>query len=297
MLRIQSLTRSFGDRRAVDALDLEVRPGETFGFLGPNGAGKSTTMACAVGAMRPDSGTISIGDVGPPTERAARRRIGYAPQDLAIYAELTGEENARFFGKLQGLSGKDLGERVAGALELVGLTDRRRDAAGKYSGGMKRRLNLACALVHDPDLVFLDEPTAGVDPQSRNLLFETVERLAADGKTVVYTTHYMEEAARLCNRVAIIDHGRLLALGTVDELITTHGGTPVLSLACVDPPAPDSGLPAPDAAGWLRIETDEPAAELARIAATGLRYREAVVRRPDLETVFLTLTGKSLRDA
>jgi ABC-2 type transport system ATP-binding protein len=223
MLTFTDVRKSFGKTVAVDGLSLSVRKGEVLGLLGPNGAGKSTSVSLAVGLLAPDAGTVTI-DGGNPSDPAVRQRIGVAPQALAIYDLLSGEENLRFFGQVYGLSGAALEARVAWCLEFVGLTDRRKDWAGGYSGGMKRRLNLAAALLHDPDLLLLDEPTVGVDPQSRNSIFESIESLHRQGRTVIYTTHYMEEAARLCDRIAIVDHGQLLALGTVDDLIAQHGG-------------------------------------------------------------------------
>ena len=224
MLTFTDVRKSFGPTVAVDGLSLSVRKGEVLGLLGPNGAGKSTSVSLAVGLLAPDSGSVTIDDAGSPADPAVRQRIGVAPQALAIYELLSGDENLRFFGQMYGLSGAALDARVAWCLDFVGLTDRRKDRTGGYSGGMKRRLNLAAALVHDPELLLLDEPTVGVDPQSRNSIFESIEALQREGRTIIYTTHYMEEAARLCNRIAIIDHGRLLALGTVDDLISAHGG-------------------------------------------------------------------------
>jgi ABC-2 type transport system ATP-binding protein len=199
-----------------------------------------------------------------------------------LYEDLTGDENLSFFGKLQGLTGRKLAERVAWALEFVALSDRRRDFVKTYSGGMKRRLNIAVAVIHDPPLLLLDEPTVGVDPQSRNAIFENILALRKQGRTVVYTTHYMEEAQRLCDRVGIMDHGRLLALDTVERLIAAHGGKSVLL--------------AERTSGEVRVETDDPLAELLRLQKEGplLRFR---VERPDLERVFLHLTGRELRDA
>jgi ABC-2 type transport system ATP-binding protein len=210
-----------------------------------------------------------------------RSRIGVAPQSLAIYEDLSGEENLRFFGTLQGLRGSALKQRVAWVLEFVDLADRRKDRAKTYSGGMKRRLNLAVALVHDPDLLLLDEPTVGVDPQSRNAIFERIATLRDEGRTVVYTTHYMEEAQRLCDRVGIIDHGRLLAMDTVEGLIAQHGG---LSVVYVD-----------RGKGEERFETKDPMRELVMIHEGG-DVRAFKVDSPDLECVFLNLTGRHLRD-
>jgi ABC-2 type transport system ATP-binding protein len=215
---------------AVDGLTLAVKPGEVLGLLGPNGAGKSTTINMAIGLLAPDAGRIVMDGGGSPTDPAARRRIGVAPQALAVYDLLSAEENLAFFGQLYGLTGAALADRTTWALEFVGLIDRGRSRVETFSGGMKRRLNLAAALVHDPTLILLDEPTVGVDPQSRNQIFENILALKQLGRTIVYTTHYMEEAERLCDRVAVMDAGRLLALGTVAELLDAHGVAPRMVL-------------------------------------------------------------------
>jgi ABC-2 type transport system ATP-binding protein len=226
-IAVRDLRKTFGDIAAVDGISFEVAPGETFGLLGPNGAGKTTTINMIVGALRPDAGSVVIDGEPDPTRPAARLKIGTAPQSLALYNDLTGEENLAFFGTLYGLAGDRLRERVGWALEFSGLAARRRSRVGTYSGGMQRRLNLVCGLLHDPPVILLDEPTVGVDPQSRNLIFENIEALRKRGRTVLYTTHYMEEAERLCDRVAIIDRGRILALDTVAALRERHGGEPV----------------------------------------------------------------------
>lgn len=265
----------------MDGLSLEIRRGEVFGLLGPNGAGKSTTIGMCVGVLRPDAGEVSVGEWGSPTRAAAREHIGLAPQSIALYDNLTARENLSFFGSLYGLKGRVLSERVERLLSTVGLSDRAGSRVGGFSGGMKRRLNLAAALVNDPSLVLLDEPTAGVDPQSRNALFEQVRALKDAGKTVVYTTHYMEEAQRLCDRIAVIERGRLLALGGVDELIARHGG--------------ESTVVVQRAEGESVVRTGEPLAELQRaLGSEGVI--SARVERPNLESVFLNLTGRSLRD-
>jgi ABC-2 type transport system ATP-binding protein len=297
MLSIRSLRKSYGGRLAVDGLDLEIAPGETFGLLGPNGAGKSTTIRCALGLTRPDGGEVSLRGLGDPREPRVRARIGYAPQELAVYDEMSGIENLRFFGRLHGLRGARLAERIDWALDFAALADRARDRVAGYSGGMKRRLNLACAAVHDPELLLLDEPTVGVDPQSRNHLFETVEQLAAAGKTVLYTTHYMEEAQRLCDRVAVIDHGRVLACDRVDTLLERHGGRSTVEAELEEPPADPGRLPGRDQDRTLRFEADDARDALATLQRAGVAYRTLHVRRPDLESVFLELTGRSLRDA
>jgi ABC-2 type transport system ATP-binding protein len=233
VLTVSGLRKSYGDRVAVDGLSFEVRPGETFGFLGPNGAGKSTTLQCMTGLLKPDAGEVLL-DGGSPADPEVRRSLGIAPQSLALYPELTADENLRFFGRLHGLSGKRLGERVDWALGLAGLADRRKDRVAAYSGGMQRRLNLACALVHEPKLVLLDEPTVGIDPQSRNHVFGVIEELRREGLTIVYTSHYMEEVERLCDRIAIIDHGRLLACDTLPGLLARHPGAGHLEAIFLD---------------------------------------------------------------
>jgi ABC-2 type transport system ATP-binding protein len=230
VLTLDNVRKTYGSIVAVDGLSLTVQRGEVLGLLGPNGAGKSTSVNLAVGLLAPDAGTVGVNGQGSPTNAAVRRSIGVAPQALALYELLSGEENLRFFGEVYGVTGARLTERVAWSLDFVGLTDRRRDRVAIYSGGMKRRLNLAAALVHDPELVLLDEPTVGVDPQSRNQIFENILALKRLGRTLIYTTHYMEEAERLCDRVAIIDKGRLLALGTVQELLDAHGVKPKMVL-------------------------------------------------------------------
>ena len=223
MLRAEGLRKSYGSLVAVDGVSFEVGEGEVFGLLGPNGAGKSTTLSMVCGLLTPDSGSVAVCG-GAPGSASARRALGVAPQELAVYPALTGRENLVFFGRLYGLKGEALKKRCDELLDFVSLSDRAGDRAGAYSGGMKRRLNLACAMMHDPKVLLLDEPTAGVDPQSRNSLYEAVEVLKGQGRAVLYTTHYMEEAQRLCDRVGIIDRGSMLEAGTVEGLIQTHGG-------------------------------------------------------------------------
>ncbi len=281
MLKLNNLTKSFGSNLAVDGLSLEIRRGEIFGLLGPNGAGKSTTVHMAVGLLQPDQGTAELRGEGSPHDRRVRSLIGMAPQSLALYEDLSGEENLTFFGRLQGLSGSPLSQRVDWALSFVDLSDRRKDPVAAYSGGMKRRLNLAAAVIHRPSLLLLDEPTVGVDPQSRNSIFDKVLQLKDEGCTVVYTTHYMEEAQKLCDRVGIIDRGHLLALDTVDKLIAQHGGKSLVR--------------AERAEGETQLETDQPLVELERLLQEGGLLRLSV-ERPNLESVFLNLTGRTLRD-
>jgi ABC-2 type transport system ATP-binding protein len=280
-LTLTALRKRFGPVVAVDGLSLEVGRGEVFGLLGPNGAGKSTTVHLAVGLLTPDEGHVDVAGRGSPLDPEARRAIGIAPQTLSLYEDLTAEENLAFFGRIYRIEGARARARAAWGLEFAGLTDRRHDRVATFSGGMKRRLNLAAALIHEPAIVLLDEPTAGVDPQSRHAIFDRIEALRADGLSVVYTTHYMEEAARLCDRVGIVDHGRLLALDTVDGLLRAHGGDPTLVVR--------SGQET------LRVPTRDPLAELTRVAASR-RVDDFHVERTTLEHVFLNLTGRSLRD-
>ncbi len=227
LLEIRNLSFAYGGRRAVDDVSFDVARGEIFGLLGPNGAGKTTTISCLSG-LRP----ILAGEMTfdgrpflPQQDRAARARLGVVPQELALYEALTARENLEFFGRMSGLEPARVPGAVDAALELAGLTDRQNDRAGTFSGGMKRRLNLAIGSMHEPDLVILDEPTAGVDPQSRNHVFDALEHLREQGRTLIYTTHYMEEAERLCDRIAIIDVGRVIASGTAIEL-SEHAGIP-----------------------------------------------------------------------
>jgi ABC-2 type transport system ATP-binding protein len=281
VLNLTNVRKSFGKIVAVDGLTLSVRKGEILGLLGPNGACKSTSVSLSVGLLAPDAGTVTIDNYGNPADAAVRRKIGVAPQSLALYDSLTGEENLRFFGEVYGLAGAKLVERVGWCLAFAGLTDRKRDRVEGYSGGMKRRLNLAAAVIHDPELLLFDEPTVGVDPQSRNKIFDSIEALHQLGRTIIYTTHYMEEAERLCDRIAIVDAGKLLALGTLDELLAAHGGAPTLIVQ--------------SRGEERRLRVADPLAELNRLAATSPVERFQM-ERPTLEQVFLHLTGKSLRD-
>lgn len=273
MLELKNLTKSYGERVAVDRLSLCVKRGERFGLLGPNGAGKTTTISMLVGALKPDSGEILFhGEPLSGETDPLKRKLGYVPQELALYEDLTAAENLRFFGAVYGLSGAALAERVRYGLELVGLTDRAKSRVRTFSGGMKRRLNLAAALLHEPELLVLDEPTVGVDPQSRNAIFEALQGLAASGLTLLYTTHYMEEVERLCDRIAIMDQGQIVAEGTQAELAEL--------------------LPT-EKSRTITLAADD--ATLALLAAHGLSWREGG-ERGGLESVFLHLTGRSLRD-
>ena len=231
VLVVESLVRHYGDLKAVDGVSFRIAPGETYGLLGPNGAGKTTTISMIAGLVTADSGTVTIlGEAMTARSVRPKRLIGLVPQDLALYPDLTARENLVFFAKLYGLRGKEMTARVDEVLEIIGLGDRAKDLSKEFSGGMKRRLNIGVGLLHRPALLILDEPTVGVDPQSRNSILEAVEALSGEGMAVLYTTHYMEEAERLCDRIAIIDSGRLQAEGTREELIRLTGGTDTIRL-------------------------------------------------------------------
>jgi ABC-2 type transport system ATP-binding protein len=282
MLEAKNLRKAYGALQAVDGASLAAGVGQVIGLLGPNGAGKTTTIGMLAGLVTPDQGEVRIaGKAFGGDTSETKRLLGLVPQELALFDELSAAANLDLFGALYGLTGKRLAlerERVFG---LVGLADRAKDKVDTFSGGMKRRLNLAAALMHDPQVLLLDEPTVGVDPQSRNAILERIQAMRAEGRTVIYTTHYMEEAARICDRVAIIDHGKVLAVDTVPNLIAAHGGDPLLTVTTSDGPE--------------QIRTRDPVGELARLAAgrTVLDFR---LDRADLEQVFLNLTGRTLRD-
>jgi ABC-2 type transport system ATP-binding protein len=309
VLVVEGLTRSFGSLRAVDGVSLRILPGETFGLLGPNGAGKTTVISMIAGLLQPDDGTVTVS--GVPMGRSsvtAKRHIGLVPQDLAIYPELSARDNLLFFGRLQGMHGRPLRDRVAEVLDLVGLADRAKEQSKKFSGGMKRRLNIGIGLLHQPDLLILDEPTVGVDPQSRNAILESVEALSGVGMAVLYTTHYMEEAERLCDRILILDSGQTQAEGTRDELLELTGDADRVHLSgSGDLAAAEgavAGIPAVgsvhrDSLGLdLTVRGAPTAIALIVNAATGagMKLSDVEISRPDLESVFLHLTGKALRD-
>lgn len=295
-----SLKKSFGDIDAVNGLSFAIHQGETLGLLGPNGAGKTTVISMLVGLLQPDSGFVSLGtsscaEAGVPTQTATRRMLGVAPQALSIYETMSAQENLEFFGRLYGLSGKKLRDRVNWCLDFAQLQERAKSRAGTFSGGMKRRLNIAVALVHEPVILLLDEPTVGVDPQSRNHIFESIESLREGGMTILYTTHYMEEAERLCDRVAIVDHGKLLALDTVDHLIDQYGGASIVTGALAQIPNTIE-LPGELTGNTVRFASDTPLQDVAALSAKGVSFQTLNIARPNLENVFLTLTGRSLRD-
>ena len=296
MIIAENIRKQFNGLVAVDDISFHIGKGEVFGLLGPNGAGKTTTINMLVGVMKPDRGKVTVDGASDPTRAEVRARIGNAPQSLALYDRLSAQENLLFYGKLYGLAGTLLKERVDWALEFVGLTERRKSIVDTFSGGMQRRLNLACAIVHKPPVLLLDEPTVGVDPQSRNMIFESIEKLNDEGATVVYTTHYMEEAQRLCDRVAIVDRGKMLALDTVDRLIAEHGGKALIEADLENAPEDVSALPGQLEGRHLVVETSTPMEDLARLNNAGVSFTRLKVERANLESVFLNMTGRSLRD-
>jgi ABC-2 type transport system ATP-binding protein len=305
MLELRSVVKRYGSLIALDGISLDLARGEFFGLLGPNGAGKSTLMSLISGFRSADSGEIRIdGQLVAGDRLDARQKLGLVPQTLALYEDLTAEENLGVFARLYGLRGATLRERVQEGLQSVQLYERRRDKVKTFSGGMQRRLNLVAALLHRPSLLLCDEPTVGVDPQSRNAIFEFLHRLNADGLTVIYSTHYMEEATKLCSRIGIIDHGRIIALGPPDELLNRLPFAEQIRISKT--PTTEAALPALAVFGQVQARDDcfvlhlRPDAALSRFFATaeaaGLPHRLFQVARPTLEDVFLQLTGKTLRD-
>lgn len=280
MVRLENVTKHFGSKKVVDAISFTIGQGELFGLLGPNGAGKTTTINMIIGGLIPESGTINInGDA--PGKQSIKRLLGVVPQTLALYETLSAQQNLNFFGQLYGLHGKDLNDRIQQVFEIVNLADRRNERVSKYSGGMKRRLNIAAALLHRPSLLILDEPTVGVDPQSRNAIFESLRALKKEGCTIILTSHYLEEAQKLCDRVGIMDEGKLVAEDTVEKLISDFGGKSILTVETSN--------------GKTKIETDQPVKEIIRMneESTILSLH---MESPNLEKAFLNITGKHLRD-
>ncbi len=311
ILEVRDLRKTYGSFTAVDGISFSVRRGECLGLLGPNGAGKTTTLSMLAGLLTPTGGQVLIegrplaGDTDP-----LKKKLGLVPQELALYDELTANDNLNFFGALQDLDGPTRHERIAEALEIVGLSDRAKDKAKTFSGGMKRRLNLAAALLHHPQLLLLDEPTVGVDPQSRNAIFDNIEVLRKQGKTILYTTHYMEEVERLCDRVVIIDHGRIIVDDTLVRLRKNAGVANILKLELAEVAGTEwlpalrqlSGVRTAELAGViLAVELEAfdsvAPAVLILLRERGQRVVHLSSQRPTLESIFLTHTGRQLRDS
>ena len=308
LLECRDLTKRFGDRAAVDGVSFSVGRGEVYGLLGPNGAGKTTTIKMVCGLLDPDSGTVCVAGLEPSRDPNARALVGYVPQDVALYPDLTAAENLSFPGRLYGLRGAPLRERVAEALALTDLQARGGDRVGSYSGGMRRRLNIAAGLLHRPALLVLDEPTVGVDPQSRHAILGRVRDLGRDGMAVLYTTHYMEEAERVCDRVGIVDQGRIVAEGTRRELVARLGEQDRIELSASGDLA-DLAEQCRALAGVERVAVTDGGVRL--LASDGRRVLPSIleaaeragaaidsveVTEADLESVFLHLTGTALRE-
>ena len=309
MITVERVCRSFGDLVAVDDVSFEVRDGEILGLLGPNGAGKTTTLSMISGVLKPDSGRVLVDgrDIWlEPIE--VKRRLGVVPQEVAVYEDLTARDNLSFWGSLYGLSGSELKQRVNEGLTRVGLAERAGDRVRGFSGGMKRRLNLCMGLLHRPRFLLLDEPTVGIDPQARLNILEVIRGVAASGTTVLYTTHYMEEAQELCDRIAIIDHGRILTIGTLDELTRLAGEAEVLRLTggfaageARDRLQAIAGvrvLQAGNGSAMLSVAAGGPGllGVLPAVLASGLALDDVSIQRPNLQSVFISLTGRELRD-
>jgi ABC-2 type transport system ATP-binding protein len=299
-LVVDNLRKRLGRVQAVDGLSFRVESGEYLALLGPNGAGKTTTIRCIMGRLLPDSGTISV-DGRPVRGREGRAPLGLVPQELALYADLTTRENFVAFGRFHGLRGKPLRERVDWALEWTGLVDRQHDLVGTFSGGMKRRVNIACGVLHRPRVLLLDEPTVGVDPQSRQRIFEMTAELTSLGTAIVLTTHQLDEAATWCHRIVIVDHGRVIADGTLhDLLVETVGLEQTARITLHEPlrkplPIVDASDPLMVVTRLANVATDLPAL-LGQIAAAGGTIRDVRVQSPNLQDVFLNLTGRELRE-
>jgi ABC-2 type transport system ATP-binding protein len=309
MIQVERLRKSFGSLVAVDDVSFTVAEGEIFGLLGPNGAGKTTAINMICGILKPDGGRVLIGGKDIWLEaRTVKQGLAVVPQEIAVYEDLNARDNLNFWGSLYGLSGSQLRSRVDETLTRVGLSDRAADKVKSFSGGMKRRLNLCMGLLHRPRVLLLDEPTVGIDPQARLNILDVVREVASTGTTVLYTTHYMDEAQELCDRIAIIDHGRILTVGTLDELTRLAGEAEVLRLSGS---FGDEGarqrleaiggvrvLKVDDDTAVLSVDADGPGllAVLPTILGADLEVRDVSIQQPNLQSVFISLTGKELRD-
>lgn len=312
MLKVEQLSKSYDGKSIVDQLHLHIKAGEAYGLLGPNGAGKSTTIGMISGLIKPQSGSIMIGEVNMlQAPKQAQRYIGIVPQEIALYLKMTARENLMFWGRMYGLKGQQLKQRVAEVLQIIGLEDRANDKVGAYSGGMKRRVNIGAAILHEPQLLIMDEPTVGIDPQSRNHILQTVKQLNEQGMTIIYTSHYMEEVEYLCTRIGIIDHGKLLAEGSIEQLQQLVGNATTIHIHLEEAVEDEQDLLAKlmthcEGRSFTIKESvittlsNEPQTVLVRILplleAEHITISKIDIQKPNLETVFLHLTGRSLRD-
>ncbi len=309
MIEVDALHKQYGELTAVDEVSFTAEGGAIFGLLGPNGAGKTTTISCISGLLKPTSGRVRILGHDVVTDGIrAKKALGVVPQEIALYEEVSAVENLRYWGGAYGLGGAHLKRRISEVLDLTGLLDRAREPVKRYSGGMKRRLNFACGIVHEPQVLLLDEPTVGVDPQSRVRLLELVREQAAAGTCVLYTTHYMEEAEHLCDRLAIIDHGRLIARGTLPELRARTGQRDVVRLTGAFPAGRTeelvNGLEHAEVVqaepGQITVSMEGGSRRLPELfgvlTEAGAEIRETTLTQPSLESLFIQLTGKELRE-
>lgn len=309
IIEVTGLVKKYKDYTAVNGVDLSINEGEIFGLLGPNGAGKSTTMNTLLGLLKVNNGTVKMfGKDFSKHAREIKRSVGYVPQDFAFFETLSAIDNVTYWGKLYGLRGEELDKAVQEALEFTGLWDRRKGIAKTFSGGMKRRLNIACAIVHKPRILFMDEPTVGIDPQSRNNILESIKIMNQNGMTVIYTTHYMEEIEAICERVAIMDFGKVIALGSIEELIDSISTGNRLSLELVSNTdnavsviEKTEGVTACNNVNGvldIHLEKNERflTVLLENLIQNEFEIKSMAMEKPNLETVFLQLTGKKLRD-
>ncbi|WML42290.1 ATP-binding cassette domain-containing protein [Neobacillus sp. OS1-2] len=312
MLTVQDLRKSFGDFEAVKGVSFEVEKGESYGLLGPNGAGKSTSIHMVTGLFPPTSGEIRMKGIDVvKNPKQAQKWIGVVPQEIALYQAMSARENLKFWGRMYDLSGIELEKSVDQVLEIIGLTERAKDKVETFSGGMKRRVNIGAAILHKPELLIMDEPTVGIDPQSRNHILETVKHLNSEGMTIIYTSHYMEEVEYLCERIGIVDHGQLIASGTLSELRETIGDQSKVILTINKDESKMAGLaqsltslfPENDIQiqdQQIMVFHKEPQVILTdfiqSVTKTGIKITSVDIVEPNLESVFLHLTGRNLRD-
>jgi len=309
MIQVQQLRKEYGDLVAVAGVSFEAQPGTVFGLLGPNGAGKSTTIGCISGLLRPTGGSVKVlGHDVVTDSQAARTSLGVVPQELALYEDLSATENLSYWGAAYGMRGKELKDRVAEVLELIGLPDRAREPSKRFSGGMKRRLNLGCGIVHRPKVLLLDEPTVGVDPQSRVRLLDLVREQVNTGTCVLYTTHYMEEAQELCDEIAIVDHGKVIAIGSLEELRGMMGERDILRLSGRF--VPEVVRSALDGIDDTEVVSAEPESLILAVRGASRKLpeifsalqhakaevHETTLTQPSLESLFIKLTGRELRE-
>jgi len=304
MIKVENLGVNYGDVQALKGINIEIEKGEMYGLLGPNGAGKSTTIGVLSTTVEPSNGQVSLDGFDVMTNQMhCKKMLGVVPQEISLYDELSGKENLMFWGSLYGISKSVLKTESDRLLDMLGLSDRMNDNVGTYSGGMKRRINIASALMHKPEVLLMDEPTVGIDPQSRNLIYEVIKELHRDGMTIIYTTHYMEEAESMCDRIGIIDHGTILAEGTLDALKIQAGDKDVIKVRVAGDALAVKALGFEDViidGDLVSLPTQQASTDLpkiiTKISNAGIEIKQVNIAEVDLETIFLNLTGRTLRD-